>query len=404
MPTSETITLLFEPTLKVAGETIKGEVHLNFPGLIKDKIDEVYVKLRGSVYTRISARHFDQMEQEQNLRISLIHENLTLWKHVADISSYPPRDSHILIRPFQFTLPSTLLPSCEYGGLDTSVCNVRYFIQVVGQHRGKLRPKTRHFVPLPVLSVHSAGAELREALQLRWGGPWRSVVNEKDVRRGIWGERSHAKMTLVLPQLDIFPVFTSIPYTLTIMTLSKLVKHEDKPTDETPFPLPPRNPHEVSFWLESDVFMKTKSWTAYRNDNFIAHLGGLGPRKGLSKTKDSTVDVELQEKVWIPEGEEKDERGRWKQEVTFRSTLRFDCTPSFESETLNLRYRIKLRVDFPGLGNSLKADFSVPIVSSIFPPSERAWDGPPPELDLPPDYFKAVSWDEDSLDPVGEKE
>ena len=45
---------------------------------------------------------------------------------------------------------------------------------------------------------------------------------------------------------------------------------------------------------------------------------------------------------------------------------------------------MKLRVDFPGMGNSLKANFPVHIVSSIRPPGERAWDGPPPELDLPP--------------------
>lgn len=51
MPAPETIVLIFEPTLRVVGETIRGEVRLYFPGLIKDSLDEVYVKLRGSVFT-----------------------------------------------------------------------------------------------------------------------------------------------------------------------------------------------------------------------------------------------------------------------------------------------------------------------------------------------------------------
>ena len=50
-PQTQTIQLVFEPTLKVAGEVIKGTVQLNFPGLIKAKIEEVHVKLRGTVYT-----------------------------------------------------------------------------------------------------------------------------------------------------------------------------------------------------------------------------------------------------------------------------------------------------------------------------------------------------------------
>ncbi len=53
MSSTETIKLVFEPTLRVAGETVQGEVHLNFPGLIRDKINEVHVKLRGYVYTYV---------------------------------------------------------------------------------------------------------------------------------------------------------------------------------------------------------------------------------------------------------------------------------------------------------------------------------------------------------------
>ena len=53
MSTSQnsTIQLLFEPTLKLSDEVIDGVIQLHFPSLIEDKIEEVHVKLRGSVYT-----------------------------------------------------------------------------------------------------------------------------------------------------------------------------------------------------------------------------------------------------------------------------------------------------------------------------------------------------------------
>lgn len=48
-----TIQLVFQPTLKVAGEVIGVAVHLNFPGLIREKIEEVHIciKLRCVVDT-----------------------------------------------------------------------------------------------------------------------------------------------------------------------------------------------------------------------------------------------------------------------------------------------------------------------------------------------------------------
>ena len=143
---------------------------------------------------RIATRRVDQPEQEQHLSIPLIHENISIWKRGVDSSSYPVPDSDILVRPFSFTLPSTLLPSCKYDGLHTSTFNIRYFVQVVGQYQSRLKVKTRKSLPFPVLPALSSGADIREALQQRWRGPWRSIVQEKNVRRGLWGEHSHVKM------------------------------------------------------------------------------------------------------------------------------------------------------------------------------------------------------------------
>ncbi len=49
----EAITLVFARKLRVAGEILEGEIHLDFTELTRDKIEEVHVKLRGSVFTYV---------------------------------------------------------------------------------------------------------------------------------------------------------------------------------------------------------------------------------------------------------------------------------------------------------------------------------------------------------------
>ena len=48
---SEVISLFLPKQLRVAGEKIVGEVHLNFAQLQNTPLEEVHVKLRGSVFT-----------------------------------------------------------------------------------------------------------------------------------------------------------------------------------------------------------------------------------------------------------------------------------------------------------------------------------------------------------------
>ncbi len=51
MPSEQCIHLIFNPVLRVAGETVDGEIHLNFPSLLRERIEEVYVQLQGFVDT-----------------------------------------------------------------------------------------------------------------------------------------------------------------------------------------------------------------------------------------------------------------------------------------------------------------------------------------------------------------
>ena len=58
--------------------------------------------------------------------------------------------------------------------------------------------------------------------------------------------------------------------------------------------------------------------------------------------------------------------------------------PRIVSDSRITQYKMKLKVDFPGIGNSLKIEHPLEVVSSMHPPGEQSWDGPPPEVDLPP--------------------
>ena len=46
------LTLVFDQRVpRIPGETITGEVHLYFPTLLADNVEEVHIKLRGSIVT-----------------------------------------------------------------------------------------------------------------------------------------------------------------------------------------------------------------------------------------------------------------------------------------------------------------------------------------------------------------
>ena len=133
--------------------------------------------------------------------------------------------------------------------------------------------------------------------------------------------------------MKALPVFAPIPFTLTVITHSKTMKRGDKSSDGPIFPNPPQRPEEINFRLESDVWLRAQSWDTTRQGIFITRLGGLG--SGEKTTAFGLIHVDVLEKIWIPEGE-KTENGKWKQEVTFKSSFQLNCAPGFSSETMTL--------------------------------------------------------------------
>lgn len=268
MSDNEPIQLVFGSHVRVAGEVVVGEVHLNYPLLQKEKVEEVHVKLRGTTKTYVSVlpllqalmdskslsvigsriqrrsggrgfnnqshpfqqnHQFNQLNQlnqfnptnqfnqfgqfnQPNTQFNqydgqtlsgsqtssrtqtedLIHETVSLWQQGK--GSYPPPGTHTLKLVFQFTLPDRLPPSFSYRELNER-CDVGYFVEVVGQRPG-LRFNKRILIPFPVLPTSLHGAEARQALLSGWQGPWRTFDTEGKIRRGIWGDYSHVKMTV----------------------------------------------------------------------------------------------------------------------------------------------------------------------------------------------------------------
>ncbi|KAI0087757.1 hypothetical protein BDY19DRAFT_953036 [Irpex rosettiformis] len=388
------ISLMFDKRLRVAGEVLEGEVHINFPSLMKDKVEEVHIKLRGSIYTYIARKRGDHRNNRHNetQRIQLIHDTISLWQQGNDV--YPPPDSHILRLPFRFTLPPNLPPSCEFNGYQKSG-TIGYFVQVVGK-RDMLHLDKRVLIAFPVVQRDSEGAQLREAFLAGWQGPWKTLGGQRDIRRGIWGEYSNAKISLVMPDVEALPILTPIPIILNIVTLSKLGKQDDWPSDKPIFPAPPSTPELLDFRIQRRVHLSAYQISATSADHFVSYVGGLGP--GLSEVAYKNVQIEVPDKVWIPslDRDEKTQRGQWKQQVTFKSFIRFTSPPSFGAMTMGVTYSLRLTVDFPGIGNGLQFDFPVVLKSCLGPLPEGqqavAWDGPPPELDLPPAYFEATGW------------
>lgn len=53
MSTDDPVQLLFDPSLKIAGQDLEGAVDLYWPGIQEKDIDEVVLKLRGTLSTYV---------------------------------------------------------------------------------------------------------------------------------------------------------------------------------------------------------------------------------------------------------------------------------------------------------------------------------------------------------------
>lgn len=136
-----------------------------------------------------------------------------------------------------------------------------------------------------------------------------------------------------MPDIRLVPIFTPIPFKCNIVTMSKPMQRGDGTAEvETIFPAPPSKPQDIDFRLVRHVFLRANTWTENGNGK-LASLGGLGSGGVPSEH----LAVQLLDKVWVPEsGDEKKQKGRWKQEVEIQSVFTLTCAPSFATDTMKV--------------------------------------------------------------------
>ncbi|KAH8107956.1 hypothetical protein BXZ70DRAFT_1003376 [Cristinia sonorae] len=358
----------------VGGQILCGEAELHFPQIIEDQLEEVHVKLRGSVYTRVS-RQLGNQHVVQRQNIPIVAENISLWTRSSNYM--PPADSNVLSIPFEFKLPLDTPPSCQYDAI-TRHGRIGYFVELVGDLQGEQIALGLRSPEMPF--------------------PWFVAVAEKKIRRGFFGDFASTRMELSIPETQAYPLFTPIPYTLRVIAITKPMKKDEVEKNPTKplFPTPPTRPTEVQFRLYRQLWLKAHAFTAKGNEK-VSSLGGLETVTS-AVASGLPVNVDVREKEWIPAENDKN-MGTWLQETTFRSAFVLTCAPTFQRSTIHLSYTISLKVEFPGIGNNLEASFPILVCSglSAAPPYTPGPDQPPPiALDLPPSYWgSADTWDED---------
>ncbi|KAI0684386.1 hypothetical protein C8Q76DRAFT_788686 [Earliella scabrosa] len=424
---SSAVTVYIPPAVYSAGSTIAGEVEVDFRQLQEEKIEEVHVRIRGSAKTWVHRDRSNYVEE-----IKLVCDELQLWQRGGTL--YPPAGEDVLRLPFAFALPKQLPPSFDLRTVDKTAW-VRYAVSAIGVRRGFLALNKKHHVPLAVLPHDALGARIRAEGATH---ALRTAAKEERIRKGLWGDYGRAEVEvgrfpaleqLAIPNIPVLPLFSDIPYTITVRTTSAPIarsKAEAHPPDKPFFPPVPASAHDVEFTVQRDVRIRAQYMVGSASETVAHFLGGKAKQGGTSKSyARPPVDVEVPQRVWLSldangepvvEGEEKgkekqraggsggdaDAKGVWAQRATFHSTFKLSCAPAFSVHNIDCAYQLVVKVPFPGVGNNVKLEVPVTITSGIDQPLPRDQtdgesDDPPPILDLPPAYWDAndKDWGDD---------
>ncbi|KAJ7270104.1 hypothetical protein B0H12DRAFT_1009112 [Mycena haematopus] len=375
---AETLTLHFPDVVRVAGETLQGTVDVNIPMAMEDKVENVRIKLRGSIvtYARKTRRTI-----KPRWSMSLLRIDQQIWDHFNS-----QQGAQVLSCPFSIQLPPNLPPSFHYSHSARTVA-VSYSIEVVGSRHGLFHANRRVRKIFSVVPAAN-GYELNATAALRqgWNGPWKPYVNSRELRHGILGDYSEAKMELTLPDLPSFPMFVGIPFSFHVMTRTKPVHHDDLDhKGQKLFPAPPESPADIELVLRLQGHMRAHGAKEELDQKFNLK-GSLGDKASLAN-----VRITTDQPVWTPLSDHKD-KGTWTRGVRFDGLMSIPFTPTSSTATAEWHYMLRYDIDFPGLGNHLTLELPIHIHSGCAP------SGPPPMLTLPAEYWsgKDHDWDEDS--------
>ncbi|KAK7057663.1 arrestin-N domain-containing protein [Favolaschia claudopus] len=401
------VTLHFPDITRVAGETISGYVDLNVAQAQEDNVEQITVKFKGTIRCKITTGS-GQSRREHLETLILFNEKLTLWERGT---TFPPPGSHILPCSFQFTLPDTAPPSFHCEAYHRKA-TISYALEVVGRRPGLFRFNRNIRRPISVIPAASQAQLLvTESLRQGWSGRYRNWTNEEKLRQGIWGDYSHARVELKIPDLASYPIATAIPFSLHVETDTKPFPISDAPVDKHGkplFPAPPAISSEVRLCLVRTTNLRVRRYSRQVNDTFDLK-GSVGDATRVAAVHQATDEPE-----WIPALGPKDKKGlgTWRRAVHFESAVKIPYTPTTHAEIVDWQYYLRIIIPFPGIGNDLQLDVPLNLhSSSACPPPPVGVAGssnttyadvipagpPPPMLDLPPSYFTGEHhvWDGD---------
>ncbi|KAF7362362.1 Arrestin-N domain-containing protein [Mycena venus] len=348
---SPAFVLHFPDAVRVAGETIQGRVELDVASAQDEGIENLSVNLKGSIVTTIIETNFDGSDTKYERVIELIDIRKSLWERGT---AFPDPGSHMLVLPFKFKLPRSLPPSFHLSVLHHKAL-ISYTLEVVGSRPGLFRKDRMIRKVFPVLPAASPEQILaKKSLKKGWEGDWRTTFVERKMRPGIWGDYSHVRAEVKIPDLESFPRATALPLDLSFETRTKPMTRTAAPVDKHNkplFPAPPTLSSDVKLFFEREasIYAEPKIGTAI--DSFETHCGFGDPES-------SSVKSTINEAEWIPDPERKD-YGVWKRSVRFETSVTLPFAPTFSTETIECKYFLNFAVSFPGIGNDL--ELHVPI-------------------------------------------
>ncbi|KAJ7072747.1 hypothetical protein C8F01DRAFT_1076633 [Mycena amicta] len=407
------LTLQFQDITRVAGETLQGLVRVNVQLAQDDNIEQVRVKFRGSIHTSITVSNGQSSTTYRQTIVSipyqsdgqLFHQKTPLW---TQGSAYPEPGSHMLSLPFEFTLPNSLPPSFHCASSNRHA-TIGYSLEIVGDRPGLFRFNRRIRRAISIVPAATPAQLLTKELLLQsWSGPYKTYAREEKLRRGIWGDYSHVRARVTIPDLPSFPMSTRFPFSVYIETDTKPMKREDCPDgpvdkNQKPlFPAPPTLSSEVKFNLYRWSQLRVRS-RVRQVDNTYKVLKSVGDATCVAAVVHTESPPE-----WIPAPGSKDEKGKgfWRRSIKFESSASMNYAPTFQGETLEWKYQLSFIVPFSGIGNDLKIFIPIQLDPSVAGSSSAGASsyadvlppGPPPMLDdLPPAYWAGDhhGWDGD---------
>ncbi|KAF7350989.1 Arrestin-N domain-containing protein [Mycena sanguinolenta] len=382
--TSPAFVLYFPDAVRVAGETIQGRVELNVALAQDEGIEDLHVNLRGSIVTTIIESNFDGSNTKHERAIELINSEKLLWERGT---AFPDPGSHILVLPFKFKLPTDLPPSFHLCVLHHEAI-ISYTLEVVGSRPGLFRKDHLVRKIFPVLPAASPTQVLaKKSLKRGWNGVWKTISIERKIRQGIWGDHSHARIEVKIPDLESFPRATALPLTLCIETRTKSMARTNSPEDKPNkpmFPAPPTQTGDVELFFEREASIRAQRQNGTAIDSFRTY-GAFGDP---SNSVQSAIEAE-----WIPDPERQN-YGVWKRTVRFETKVTLPFAPTFSTETIECKYFLNFAVAFPGMGNNVELHVPIQLDPAHACPSfamnyaDVPPEGPPPPLDeLPPPAY-----------------